>query len=163
MNESTHITSDRLSPGDVIVDPRSRSTLVVIDVTPQNWREPVRSTAGPSRLEQALSILVQDLHEGTERRISVAASYEWLRGELPPVQSDDASRSPLPVRPLPTPPVELYTDPRGVVWRLAEDGQDGRMFVLGAVNPASCPRWVWATEAELVESVGPLVRLDGAA
>jgi hypothetical protein len=70
---------------------------------------------------------------------------------------------PLPSRPLPTPPVELYADPRGFVWRLVEDGQDGRLFVPEQVNPASCPRMVWASEAELVEMVGTLTRLERAA
>ncbi|MFD4936323.1 hypothetical protein [Streptomyces virginiae] len=65
--------------------------------------------------------------------------------------------------PLPAPPVELFTDPRGFVWRLVEDGQDGRLFVPEQVNPASCPRLVWAREAELAETVGPLTRMERAA
>lgn len=71
--------------------------------------------------------------------------------------------TPLPVRPLPAPPVELYMDPRGFVWRLAEDGQDGRLFVPEQVNPASCPRMVWAREAELAEALGQLTRVERAA
>ncbi|MET8297434.1 hypothetical protein ABZW02_25750 [Streptomyces sp. NPDC005180] len=65
--------------------------------------------------------------------------------------------------PLPTPPVELYADPTGSVWRLADDSQDGRYFVAEPVNPASCPRAIWAREDELVEHVGPLTRLERAA
>jgi hypothetical protein len=65
--------------------------------------------------------------------------------------------------PLPTPPVELFTDPRGFVWKLVEDGQDGRLFVPEQVNPASCPRMVWAREDELLENVGPLTRVERAA
>ncbi|MFD0358413.1 hypothetical protein ACFVHW_32475 [Streptomyces sp. NPDC127110] len=68
----------------------------------------------------------------------------------------------LPV-PLPVPPVELYMDPRGYVWKLVEDGQDGRLFVPEQVNPASCPRMVWAREAELLEFVGPLTLVERAA
>lgn len=64
---------------------------------------------------------------------------------------------------LPTPPVELYVDPRGFVWRLVEDGQDGRLFVPEQVNPASCPRMVWAREDELVETVGVLTPMERAA
>lgn len=80
-----------------------------------------------------------------------------------PGQSGIAHRIPLPVRPLPTPPVELFTDPRGFVWKLVEDGQDGRLFVPEQVNPASCPRMVWAREDELAETVGPLVPVERAA
>ncbi|MFF3622372.1 hypothetical protein [Streptomyces sp. NPDC002467] len=70
----------------------------------------------------------------------------------------------LPSRPLPEVPVELWVDPRGFLWRLAEDGQDGRLFVPEAVNPANCPRMVWAREAELIEAFdGPLTRLERAA
>lgn len=77
---------------------------------------------------------------------------------------DASIRVPLPVRPLPAPPVELYVDPRGFVWKLAEDGQDGRLFVPEAVNPASCPRMVWAREAELVDAFGgPLLPQERAA
>lgn len=64
---------------------------------------------------------------------------------------------------LPTPPVELYADPSGFVWRLAEDGQDGCMFVPKQVNPASCPRPFWAREDELLENVGPLTPVERAA
>lgn len=65
--------------------------------------------------------------------------------------------------PLSTPPVELYADPRGFVWKLVEDGQDGKLFVPEQVNPSSCPRMVWAREDELLENVGPLTRVERAA
>lgn len=81
-----------------------------------------------------------------------------------PGQSGLTHHISLPVRPLSAPPVELYTDPRGFVWRLVEDGQDGRLFVPEAVNPASCPRMVWAREDELVEAFGgELTRVERAA
>lgn len=83
-----------------------------------------------------------------------------------PGQSGITHHIPLPIRPLPalpTPPVELYTDPRGFVWKLVEDGQDGKLFVPEQVNPASCPRMVWAREDELAETVGTLTRLERAA
>lgn len=81
-----------------------------------------------------------------------------------PGQSGSTHHISLPVRPLPAPPVELYADPRGFVWRLVEDGQDGRLFVPEAVNPASCPRMVWAREDELVEAFGgELTRVERAA
>ncbi|MFB6809464.1 hypothetical protein [Streptomyces sp. NPDC056387] len=71
---------------------------------------------------------------------------------------------PLQARPLPVPPVELYTDPRGILWKLVEDGQDGRLFVPEVVNPASCPRTFWAREAELVAAFGgPLTLVERAA
>lgn len=70
---------------------------------------------------------------------------------------------PLPSRPLPAPPVELYVDGRGFLWKLVEDGQDGRLFVPEQVNPASCPRMVWAREDELAETVGTLTLLERAA
>lgn len=71
---------------------------------------------------------------------------------------------PLPSRPLPDLPVELYADPRGFLWKLVEDGQDGRLFVPEQVNPASCPRMVWAREAELAEAFGgPLTLVERAA
>jgi len=81
-----------------------------------------------------------------------------------PGQSGITPHIALPVRPLPGPPVELYVDPRGFVWKLVEDGQDGRLFVPEAVNPASCPRMVWAREDELVEAFGgELTRVERAA
>lgn len=77
-----------------------------------------------------------------------------------PGQSGITHHIPLPIRPLPAPPVELYVDPRGFVWRLV---QDGRLFVPEQVNPASCPRMVWAREDELAETVGTLTRVERAA
>jgi hypothetical protein len=75
---------------------------------------------------------------------------------------DASIRVPLPVRPLPAPPVEWYEDRRGKFWQLVEDGQE-RMFVLEGVDPSSCPRWVWASEADLTGTVGPLTRVERAA
>lgn len=61
-------------------------------------------------------------------------------------------------------PVELFTSADGKVWRLAGTGPDGgRLFVPELVDPGSCPRWVWAKEAELVEVVGALSPVGGAA
>ncbi|MFB6517472.1 hypothetical protein [Streptomyces sp. NPDC056401] len=80
-----------------------------------------------------------------------------------PGPSGITRRIPLPTRPLPAPPVELYGDPRGFLWQLVEDGQYGRMFLPEHVNPANCPRMVWVREGELVETVGPLSRVERAA
>lgn len=71
--------------------------------------------------------------------------------------------APLPPRLLPDVPVELWADAQGFRWRLAEDGQDGRLFVAEHVDPASCPRLVWAREDELTETVGQLTRVERAA
>ncbi|MFJ1865484.1 hypothetical protein ACIOD1_12715 [Streptomyces sp. NPDC088097] len=70
---------------------------------------------------------------------------------------------PLPSRPLPDMPVELYKDGRGFLWKLVEDGQDGRLFVPEPVNPANCPRTFWAREAELAATVGALTLVERAA
>lgn len=53
--------------------------------------------------------------------------------------------------------VELFQSEDGKRWRLAgTDASGGRLFVPEQVDPAECPRWVWAKEAELVEAVGAL-------
>lgn len=58
---------------------------------------------------------------------------------------------------------ELFQTEDGKRWRLAGTDSDGRLFVPAHLDPAKIKRWVWATEAYLLESCGAMTPVGGAA
>lgn len=60
--------------------------------------------------------------------------------------------------------IELFQSEDGKQWRLAgTDDNGGRLFVPAHLDPAKVKRWVWATEAELVQALGPMTPIAPAA
>ncbi|THA82775.1 hypothetical protein [Streptomyces sp. A0592] len=67
--------------------------------------------------------------------------------------------------PTPAPAPELYAAPTGRVFQVVgTNDAGGRLLIPAESDPATCPRWVWAAESDLVEAFGaPLTRVERAA
>lgn len=59
---------------------------------------------------------------------------------------------------------ELYAAPTGKLFQVVGINDAGRLLIPAESDPATCPKWVWAAESDLVEAFGaPLVRVERAA